>query len=211
MKRVIQDGSICVRITNENSAYFKHGKGLRQGDPLSPIMFNLVADIFTRMLMKAARINLVSGLLPRVVEGGIINLQYADDTLLFLENDLDEADNLKWLLICYEKMTGMNINYDKSGLLTIGIEEERVNDLAKIFCCKKGDFPLKYLGVPLHYSKLRKEDLQLVIDKIIKRIAGWKGRLLSYTGCLTLLKACLASIPIYLLSILKFLRWAIDN
>lgn len=101
-------------------------------------------------------------------------------------------------------MTGMKINYDKSDLLTIGVEEERVNELAKIFCCKIGDFPIKYLGVSLHFSKLRKEDLQPVIDKIIKRIAGWKGRLLSYAGRLTLLKACLASIPIYLMSIIKF-------
>jgi len=54
-------------------------------------------------------------------------------------------------------MTGMKINYDKSDLLTIGIEEGRVNDLAKIFCCKKGGFPLRYLGVPLHYSKLRRK------------------------------------------------------
>jgi len=56
-------------------------------------------------------------------------------------------------------MTGIKINYDKSDLLAIGIEEGSVNDLAKIFCCKKEDFPLKYLGVPLHYSKLRREDL----------------------------------------------------
>ena len=103
-------------------------------------------------------------------------------------------------------MTGMKINYDKSDLLAIGIEEGRVNDLAKIFCCKKGDFPLRYLGVLLHYSKLRREDLRPVIDKIIKRIVGWKGRLLSYAGRLTLLKACLASILIYLLSIVKFPR-----
>lgn len=85
-------------------------------------MFNLVADIFTRMLMKAARSNLVSGLLPRAVEGGVLSLQYADDTLLFMENDLEKANNLKWLLICFEKMTGMKINYDKSDLLTIGID-----------------------------------------------------------------------------------------
>jgi hypothetical protein len=69
---------------------------------------------------------------------------------------------------------------------------------------------LQYLGIPLHFTKLRKEDLQPVIDKIIKRIAGWKGRLLSYAGRLTLLNACLASIPIYLMSIIKFPRWAID-
>ena len=78
-----QGGSICVRINDENSSYFKPRKGLRQGDPLSPLLFNLVADIFTRMLVKAARNNLVSGLMPQVIEGGIISLHYADDTLLF--------------------------------------------------------------------------------------------------------------------------------
>ena len=87
-------------------------------------------------------------------------------------------------------MTGMKINYDKSDLVTIGIDEERVNDFAKIFCCKIGDFPLKYLGAPLYFTKLRREDLQPIIDKVMKRIAGWKGRLLSYAGRLTLLKAC---------------------
>ena len=72
------------------------------------------------------------------------------------------------------------------------------------------DFPIKYMGVPLHFTKLRREDLQPVIDKIIKRISGWKGRLLSYAGRLTLLKACLVSIPIYLMSIRKFPKWAVN-
>jgi len=61
-------------------------RGLDKGT-LIPLLFNLVADIFTRMLIKAARHNLISGLLPRVIEGGIVSLQYADDTLLFLEED----------------------------------------------------------------------------------------------------------------------------
>ena len=50
-------------------------------------------------------------------------------------------------------MTGMKINYDKSDLLSIGLEEDRGNEFAKIFCCKKSEFPLKYLGVPLHFEK----------------------------------------------------------
>jgi hypothetical protein len=104
----------------------------------------------------------------------------------------------------------MKINYDKSDLLTIGLDEDSYNAFAKKFCCKKSDFPIRYLGVPLHYSKLRRADLQPLIDKIIKRIAGWRGKLLSYAGRLTLLRACLASIPIYLLSIIKFPRWAIE-
>jgi len=55
------------------------------------------------MLIKAARSNLVSGLMPQVIEGGIISLQYADDTLLFLENDIEKANNLKWLLLFMNK------------------------------------------------------------------------------------------------------------
>jgi hypothetical protein len=106
-------------------------------------------------------------------------------------------------------MTGMRINFDKSDLLTIGTEEAKVNEYSKSFCCKKGEFLIKYLGVPLHFTNLRKENLHPIIDKIIKRIAGWKGRFLSYAGRLTLLKACLVSVPIYLMSLIKFPKWAI--
>jgi hypothetical protein len=92
-----------VRINDENSSFFKSGKGLRQGDPLFPLLFNLVADIFTRMLSKAARHNLISGLLQNMIEGGIVSLQYAEDTLLFLEDDLEKANNLKWCCFVMNK------------------------------------------------------------------------------------------------------------
>lgn len=58
--------------------------------------------------------------------------------------------------------------------LLFGFEEDRENEFAKIICCKRGSFPIKYLGVPLHFSKLKREDLQPVIDKVIRIIAGWR-------------------------------------
>jgi hypothetical protein len=42
-------GSICIRVNDVNNPYFRPGKGLRQGDPLSPLLFNLVVDVFTRI------------------------------------------------------------------------------------------------------------------------------------------------------------------
>jgi hypothetical protein len=72
-----------------------------------------------------------------------------------------------------------------------------------------GCFPFKYLGVPLHHEKLKREDIQFVVDKIINRIPSWKGKLLSYSARLILLKACLASILIYLMYVIKFPKWAI--
>jgi len=105
----------------------------------------------------------------------------------------------------------MKINYDTSDLITLGMTEDEQNSFARLFCCKVGQFPFKYLEVPLHYAKLRREDIQPVVDKILKWVAGWKVRLLSYGGKLTLLKSCLASIPIYLMSVIKFPKWAIES
>lgn len=94
---LVKGGSICIRINYENSKYFRPGKGLRQGDPLSPLLFNLVIDVFTRMLIEAANKGYIRGLISECVPGGVISLQYADDTLLFLENDTNAACHLKWL------------------------------------------------------------------------------------------------------------------
>ena len=44
---------------------------------------------------------------------------------------------------------------------------------------------------------------------MLKRIAGWRGKLLSYAAKVVLIKACLTSIPIYLMSFIKFPKWAI--
>jgi hypothetical protein len=71
-------------------------------------------------------------------------------------------------------------------------------------------FPFRYLGVPLHHDKLKREDIQHIVDKIINRIPRWQGKLLSHAAQHALLKACLASIPIYLMSVIKFPKWAIE-
>ena len=81
IRSLLVGGSFCVRINDFNSSFFKAGKGLKQGDPSSPILFNFVADVFTKMLCKAASNGLIRGLLPQVVPGGVISLQYADDTI----------------------------------------------------------------------------------------------------------------------------------
>jgi hypothetical protein len=53
---------------------------------------------------------------------------------------------------------------------------------------------IHYLGVPLHFKKLAREDVQPLVDKMLKRIAGCRGNLLSYAAKLVLIKACLVSL-----------------
>lgn len=76
----------------------------------------------------------------------------------------------------------MRINYHKSALVPINMEPEELGVFVDIFQCVVGEFPIKYLGIPLHFDKLSREDLQFMIGKILARIVGWRGKLLSYLG-----------------------------
>jgi hypothetical protein len=190
--------------------FFITGKGLRQGDPLSPLLFDQVVDVLTRMLVKASNAGLIKGLSPDICPGGVICLQYADDTILFSDSNVTYTANLKKVLTCFEQVSGMRINYSKSELIPLGLEPEELEALANILECTIGEFPIKYLGIPLHYDKLRRADLQPLIDKILRRIAGWRGKLLSYASRVLMIRTCLASIPVYLLSFFKFPKWALD-
>jgi hypothetical protein len=66
---------------------------------------------------------------------------------------------------------------------------------------------MQYLGVPVHHSKLKRDDIQHVVDKILKRAAGWRGKLINDAAKLELVRSVMASIPIYLLSVIKFPKW----
>lgn len=70
LQQAVRGGSLCICMKDENSIYFKPGKGLRQGDPLSLLLFNLEADVFSRMLMKATRQGFISGFVTSSGERG---------------------------------------------------------------------------------------------------------------------------------------------
>ena len=139
----------------------------------------------------------------RIYGSIVLNLQFADDTLLFLKAGPRKIEALKLYLIAFENLSGMKINYDKSEMIPLNLSPSEGTALAAIFGCKMATLPLTYLGLPLHFKKPSLTDWQSVIDKIASRIQGRQGKLLSYGGRLTLLNSVLSSIPIYWLSVFK--------
>jgi hypothetical protein len=125
-----------------------------------------MVDVFTKVLSKAVVNRQIAGLMQEL-GGGIISMQYVDD-LLFLENSLQSIINLKWILACFKHMFGMRINFHKCDLVPINVDDNHAQLIAQSLSCKLGYFPMQYLGVPLHHSKLRREDIQPVVDKILK-------------------------------------------
>jgi retron-type reverse transcriptase len=77
-------------------------KGLRQGDPLSHILFNIVVDMLAILIKRVKNSGQIEGLVPHLVDDGLSILQYADDTLIFMYDNLEKAKNIKLLLCAFE-------------------------------------------------------------------------------------------------------------
>jgi hypothetical protein len=80
IKLVMTSGTLNVKVNNTCSKYFKSGKGVRQGDLLSPFLFNIATDTLAKIINLAQKNHLIEGLVPGYVEYGVAILQYVDDT-----------------------------------------------------------------------------------------------------------------------------------
>ena len=88
-------------------------------------MFNIVADMLAMLFSRAREDNQIWGLVPHLVDGGMSILQYADDTVLFLEDDIEQAKKLKLVLCAFESLSGLMINFHKSELFYLGMPREK--------------------------------------------------------------------------------------
>jgi hypothetical protein len=120
----VRGGQVCINLNGERSTYFKTFRGLRQGDPLSPLLFNLVADVLGVLLNKAVDKGHLKGVLTELLPGGISHIQYADDTVIMIDGSDHSIRNLKLILYCFEWLTGLKINYHKSEVFVFGVQQE---------------------------------------------------------------------------------------
>jgi hypothetical protein len=114
IQSMVTGGSVGIKINDEIGPYFQTKRGLRQGDPMSPILFNIVADMLALLINRAKADGQIRGVLPHLVEDGLSILQYADDTIIFIDHDPKQAKNLKLLLCTFEQLSGLKTNFHKS-------------------------------------------------------------------------------------------------
>ena len=121
--------TICFSILINGSpcGFFESSKGLRQGDPLSPLLFVLVMEALGRMLDKTIHDGHMSGFGVGNLEGrslAVSNLLLGEDTVIFCEADLDQILFLHMILTWFEAVFGLKINLGKLELVPIGLEHK---------------------------------------------------------------------------------------
>ena len=108
--QLVKGGQTAISINGEVGPYFRNKRGVRQGDPLSPLLFNFVVEVLDLMLNRAKAAGHIQGVVPNLIPGGVTHLQYADDTLIMIQNSDQGLANLKFMLICFELLSGMVSN-----------------------------------------------------------------------------------------------------
>lgn len=119
--------------------------------------------------------------------------------LVMVDPSLESIKNLKIILYCFEFLSGLKINFQKSEVFCFGVQPEEEWALANMLNCKVGNLPMTYLGIPVDSSKLRMSAFDPLVMKMRHRLDPWKGKFNSSGGNLILLNTCLSSLPTYIM------------
>jgi hypothetical protein len=123
-------------------------------------------------------------------------VQYADDTLLFIEACPNQLLVLKDLLASFASATGLRVNYNKTVMLPINISQEKLQSLANTFLCQTGSMPFTYLGLPLGSTKPKIIDFLPLVKKVERRLVS-TACFLSQAGRLEMVNSILSSSLVY--------------
>lgn len=210
IKACVMSASASILINGSPTQPIKLHKGLRQGDPLSPFLFNLAVETLNLILMKGCELRLWEGINARPNGIMVTHLQYADDTIIFCPPKLEYLCNIKKSLIAFQIVSGLGVNFHKSALYGINVDNTWLSQAAESLLCRTGSLPFTYLGLPIGGNTTRMAAWDSIIKKMQSKLASWKGNLLSIGGRLTLIKSSLASLPLYFMSIYPIPKGVIE-
>lgn len=183
----------------------KHGQGLRQGDPFSPLLFVLAIDPLHHILSKATTQGKLHPL-PERQPGRIRASLYADDAAIFCAPIKEDVQYLTNILSSFGESTGLSTNCTKSSVVPIRCANVDLDDVLQSFPACHASFPIRYLGLPLAVKRLKRVHLQPLEDKAAGKLAPWRGRHVAIAGRMTLVKAVLTAVAIYHITPLD-IRW----
>jgi hypothetical protein len=201
INKAISGGTLSVKINDSVGPYFCSYKGVRQGDPFAPSLFNIAVNCLSKMIQNAQQNGLISGLADQILDRGCAILQYVDDTILFIKNDLEGPRNLKLLLYIFESMSRLKINFEKSEVLMVLPDDEKLQTYADLFNCQTGTWPIKYLGTSVCARRTTVAEMNFVKSKLRKGMECWMSGSMSIGGRVIKIDACLSNSAVYQMSL----------
>jgi hypothetical protein len=131
----------------------------------------------------------------------ISHLLYADDSILFCRANPEEAIVIMNILKTYQEASGQKVNMDKSEMIfSPNISMDSKKQFQEKLPVKISNSIHKYLGMPTQFGRSKEQDFNFLMDRIWKKLKGWKEKSLSFAGRGVLIRTVAQAIPTYIMS-----------
>ncbi|WZZ65202.1 hypothetical protein YC2023_076572 [Brassica napus] len=172
--------SFTISINGSAEGNFKCSRGLRQGDPLSPYLFVLAMEVFSKLLLSRFEAGYIH-YHPRTAELKVTHLMFADDVMIFFDGGSSSLHGVNEALDDFASWSGLRINAAKTQLFKAGVNQIESNAMDS-YGFTAGSLPIRYLGLPLISRKLKISEYEPLLDKLNSKFRSWTVRTLSFTG-----------------------------
>ena len=210
--KCVSGPSMQLLWNGEKTDAFMPSRGLRQGDPLSPYLFVLCLERLCHQINFAVAIREWKPVALSCGGPKLSHICFADDLILLAEAFVVQIRVIRKVLEDFCVASGQKVSLEKS---TIFFSENVHRDLAKEISEASGIKVTrelgKYLGMPILQKRINKNTFSDVVEKVVTRLSGWKGRFLSMVGRLTLTKAVLSSIPVHTMSVISLSKGTLEK
>ena len=193
-----------VRFNSTETDTILPTRGLRQGDPLSPYLFLIIAEGLSCMLRGAEERGELEGVKVCREAPIISHLLFADDSLILMHANKKNADSLINILNSYCAISGQKVSDAKSSIFFSGNTEVEVKaEVCETLNIMTESLSDRYLGLPAMVGTDRSDCFRHLIDRVNGRINGWKEKLLSLGGKEILIKSIAQAVPVYAMMVFK--------
>lgn len=211
IRECISTAKANVLVNGSPSGEFDLERGLRQGDPLSPLLFLIAAEGLSLLVDRAVNRGLLKAAEIGRNKVKLSHIQYADDTMFIVNGEKENAMAIRRLLNNFEIASGLSVNFDKSWVFGINMEREEMMEAAKELGCRVGELPISYLGLKLGGRLAGLDGWGELIEKVKRRIRRWHANSISIGGRITIIKSILSAMPVYGMSVLPLPSKAKDE
>jgi len=184
--------------------FFPCSRGVRQGDPLSPLLFCLAKEVLSRGISKLVNDKKILHMVSSQGYLSLSHILYADDIFLLCMGDIKSLRNLSIFLKAYGDFSGQYVNNSKSSFSPWIILQD-LTKIQRIFSCSHGCLPFNYLGVSIFVGTLNFRFLQPLDDKVKLKLTSWKGKSLSMMGQIQLVNTMITRFLAYNFNMYKCL------
>ena len=183
-----------IKMNGGVSEIYYPSNGLRQGDPLSPYLFVIAMEGFSRMMERGVRAGMISPVRRR--REHISHTLYADDLMIFSRTTTHSATSIRLVLDRFSAFSGLKANLRKCSVIFGGASPEK-DQILSILQMPEGSLPTRYLGLPLVSTSSTADICKPLVESVRMKLSGWSSKLLSFAGRVALVQSVMTSMHIF--------------